>query len=121
MTDTVVTLEDIAVILDGMTHGNSEDVMGFDMGLVLSRAIDTYHPCGTACCIGGWVQYLNPSLRDMGIKEAVLMVSKLSNTAADDLCFSQTSCGVTPQQGAQAIRNALKFGSPRWEDILGKE
>jgi hypothetical protein len=123
MTDTVVTLEEIAVILDGMTHGNSEDVMGFDMVQDLSSAGRSNHPCGTACCIGGWVQHLNPQLRSLSLERSVCDVSSLSYSAAESLCYSGNALqqSVTPQQGAQAIRNALEFDDPKWNEVLGLE
>jgi hypothetical protein len=121
MTDTVVTLEEIAVILDSMTHNNPKDVMGFDMGFVLSQSFDTDHPCDTACCIGGWVQHLNPELGGMGVAQAVCEVSSLSYGTAYDLCFGETSWLVTPQQGAQAIRNAIEFDDPKWNEVFGLE
>lgn len=33
--------------------------MGFDMNRELRHSSVSSHPCGTACCIGGWVQFLN--------------------------------------------------------------
>jgi hypothetical protein len=121
MTDTVVTLEEIAVILDGMTHGNSEDVMGFDMSHDLFGATTSLHPCGTACCIGGWVHHLNPNLKSLSLERGVCAVSSLSYNTAESLCYSGIALhqSVTPQQGAQAIRNAIEFNNPRWNEVLG--
>lgn len=113
------SLEEIADMLDEMDNSSPDLIMGFDMST--DNPGSTTHPCGSACCIGGWVQYLHPQLRDKTLVGAVMAVSNLDNSTAYHLCWDDRALysGTSPQDGAQAIRNAVKFGDPKWDEILG--
>jgi hypothetical protein len=117
----IVTLEEIADMLDGMIHRDPEADVGFDMRRTHGERRSSNHPCGTACCIGGWVQHLNPHTRGQGVAGAVMDVSGMSSATAYKLCYGVMSDNITPQQGAQAIRNALNYNDPRWGDVLTDE
>jgi hypothetical protein len=114
----IVTLRKIADMLHGMQHEDPAADVGFDMSCELLDSEFSKHPCGTACCIGGWVQHLNPHLRDVDMVKAVQDVSMLSRAAAYELCWGRTSRTITPQQGAHAIRNAITYGDPGWAEVL---
>lgn len=110
----------LADLLDGMDNSNPDLRMGFDMSTDLIDPGNTTHPCGSACCIGGWVQYLHPQLQGHSLSNAVLAVSDMSEATANRLCWDgQALYGdATPQDGAQAIRNAIEFDDPKWDEIL---
>jgi hypothetical protein len=111
------TLEQIADMLDKFQPDQTG--LGFDMGEQLpSEGFFDEDGCGTACCIGGWVQFFNPETRRLDLTSAVVAVSPLTEWAARQLCWGELSPEITPKQGAQAIRNALKFQDPKWEEIL---
>jgi len=94
--------------------------------------------CGTACCIAGYVFQqevaFDPQLHvgnHFGIWMDVEAVAGetlgLSPEVAAQLFFIENGKGraytgvwedVTPQEAAQAVRNVIVHGEPRWEEIL---
>lgn len=123
--DPITNILELADILDAMPHLGPDLEVGFDMNFDSSAHYDGGHPCGSACCIGGWVAYLNGEScnEDDCITEHVQSVSDMSREAAHALCWDgrALSSSVTPQQGAEAIRNAVEFDDPMWAEILGLE
>jgi hypothetical protein len=113
----ITTLEELAVILDGMDNNDPALDLGFDMGFC-SPADETLVECGSACCIGGWINSINKT--NMSLEAAVMSISNLLPGASIDLCYNSLAVdsGPTPQQGAKAIRNAIEFGDAKWEEIL---
>jgi hypothetical protein len=113
----ITNLEELAVILDGLDNEDPTLDLGFDMGFC-SPTDETLVECGSACCIGGWINSINKT--DMELSDAVLSISNLKQSAALDLCYNNIAVNFepTPQQGAEAIRNAIKFGDANWEEVL---
>jgi hypothetical protein len=116
----ITTLEELAVILDGMDNKDPNLDLGFDMGFG-SPCDETTVECGSACCIGGWINSINKT--DMSLEAAVMSISSLSFDAALNLCYDSNAVDSdpTPQQGAKAIRNAIEFGDAKWEKVLSNE
>jgi hypothetical protein len=116
------TLEELAVILDGLDNDDPNLELGFDMAFY-KPTDETTHPCGSACCIGGWANLLKKDTfnDNSEIEEVLMSISNLEYKTANNLCFNMNAMdrNPTPQQGAQAIRNAIEFGDPKWEELLG--
>lgn len=69
--------------------------------------------CGSACCIGGWVQRLfKIDLAPCGGKTPAL--DRLFYPHQPGTRLSQ----ITTAQAAVAVRNYLTHGEPRWEEAL---
>jgi hypothetical protein len=116
----ITTLEELAVILDSMDNNDPTLDLGFDMGFC-SPTDETTVECGSACCIGGWINSINKTV--MYLEAAVMSISSLTERTSLDLCFNSfaVDSSPTPQQGAKAIRNAIEFGDARWEEVLSNE
>ena len=112
---------EIAELLDTMPHRGPALEVGFDMEEPWLFRATTKHPCGTAMCIGGWVQKLVPETREMRLSDAVMHVATgMSGRCAHLLCYEGIALfpTTTPQHGAQAIRNALTYDDPKWSEVL---
>jgi hypothetical protein len=116
----ITTLEELAVILDGMDNDDPTLELGFDMGFP-APTDETSVECGSACCIGGWINSINKT--HMDLDSAVMSISNLQRRVAYDLCFNDIAIlgSPTPKQGAKAIRNAIEFGDAKWEEVLPNE
>ena len=123
MTDTPrnVLLE-IAEMFDAMPHEDPSLEIGFDMRRDWGGRYISKHPCGLAMCIGGWVQKIVPETQAFSfVDDAVISVApNMSKECATDLCYNGDAIKVqtTPQQAAQAIRNALTYDDPKWSEVL---
>jgi hypothetical protein len=123
-------LQDVADILTAIQNNGPQQVegldetVGFDMrngfGDRQSSPRQADGECGSACCIGGWVQVLNPELREDNLDGAVAAVSRLTKAQAYHLCFPPVNyySSITPAMGAQAIANCLAGGWPLWKEIV---
>jgi hypothetical protein len=82
-------LEDLEALLRLLHEVQTIDGIGFDMNRDYSGRECTIHPCGTACCIGGWVQTLNPEVRKYAIADAVYSISpkEFDLREATALCY----------------------------------
>lgn len=75
--------------------------------------------CGTACCIGGWAEYLG------NLPRSSLILQRMCVPNLDEL-FDPMAHGpipvgmgeITPAQAAIALRNYLTTGRPNWAEAL---
>lgn len=69
--------------------------------------------CGTACCIGGWAEYLARVEHGAFYGEAA--------NSAESLCYPQrwVMLEASSAHGALAIRNYLTTGDAKWPEVLG--
>lgn len=113
----------------------------FDMGKMIEY--DTDEPptnwCGTTCCIAGYVWQtahtpddIPPGLYlywDTIERQAATLLGLNFNVAhrlfypssSDNIAYPEDWDTITPAQAAQAIRNVMAHGEPRWEEILDFE
>ena len=68
-------LEDLEALLRKLHEVDTINGIGFDMNREYAWRRNTDHPCGSACCIGGWVQACNPETSFREVYEAVLTIS----------------------------------------------
>lgn len=127
--------EDFAYFIESLGI-TTEGGMGFDMNATHMHALNTVHPCGTAMCIGGWCALALPHDERVvtPIEEAAQKLLGLNEDTAYELCWPELENVlshhnpnsdidnfyylVTPVHAAQAIRNALKYDDPMWEDVM---
>jgi hypothetical protein len=123
-------LQDVADVLTDIQNNGPQRVedldetVGFDMSNGFeyrqSELMKGEGECESACCIGGWVQALNPELREEDLIDAVMAVGDLGRDQAYALCFPPIKfySTVTPAMGVQAIANCLAGGWPLWKEIV---
>lgn len=133
-------LQEVADFLKTMDNSSTAE-LGFDMKYANPSSFTT-HPCGTACCIGGWINYVNGTDYDLG--PAVKSLAKkggveINVIQADDLCHMNTVYHryadengyaaadgyildlmptITPQQAARAIEILLETGTCDWDRAM---
>jgi len=115
-------LTDLAEIIRNVpTRSNSK--MSFDMLYDFESSDSTEHSCGSACCIGGWVHYLNEETRSMELENAVQTLQpeisleefeKLCWPDMDDTDIDGEGYYATPEQGARAIEILRDTGKCDW-------
>lgn len=125
-------LTDLADLLRGLSNDKLTDGIGFDMRCSYSDKEQTSLECGTACCIGGWVQHCNPELARIGWLGLIDAVATLlPEVLGDDnsfwgelheLCFPENNnsyaWGATPQQAARVVEILRDTGKCDWDRAM---
>lgn len=128
---TVTTIEELAQFLEALP--DNEDAFadyGFDMGCAGLNE-PTYHPCGTAACIGGWACVCARGVRKWHTTFFDALAT-LANVDADSASFElgvESLCyptidgaySATPAQGASALREWARNGNngyAAWKKVL---
>jgi hypothetical protein len=111
-------LTDLAEFLKGLKNDDPSIDKGFDMQWGYHNKHFTNHPCGTAMCIGGWVQNFNVETRDMSLADAVMTICPEGAKwdEVDELCYPLGASGwnATPQQAARAVEILRDTGFCDW-------
>lgn len=111
-------LTDLAEFLKGLKNDDPTIDKGFDMQWSYNNKHFTDHPCGTAMCIGGWVQNFNVETRRMGFLDAVMTICPEGVTRYEvgELCnpFVAIGWSATPQQAARAVEILRDTGFCDW-------
>lgn len=113
-------LTDLAELLRSINNEDDAE-LGFDMSLVYSERKSTDHPCGSACCIGGWVQACNPETREGSIEDAVQTIApEISLEEIERLCFPDEDEAwiATPEDAARAVEILRDTGKCDWHDAM---
>lgn len=117
-------LTDLAEFLKKFDNSNPRRKLGFDMQWGYSQRHSSGHDCGSACCIGGWVQYHNKGTRKIDVSDAVLSICP-EGTSLDNvynLCYPNDRDGngwdATPQQAARAVEILRDTGECDWDRAL---
>lgn len=115
-------LTDLANVLRDLGKQELHGKMGFDMRYSYENRRISDHPCGSACCIGGWVQHFNPDTRSMGLAHAVqTLAPKLSHCEVERLChptWSSSAWDATPEQAARAVEILRDTGKCDWDEAM---
>lgn len=121
-------LTDLAEFLKTLPANDDVDAeVGFDMTCGFIDRENTDHPCGTASCIGGWVNLCNPETRDEGLVWGVSQLGSdwdeayaLCHPDDDELDDPDASPGwyATPQQAARAVEILRDTGKCDWPRAL---
>jgi len=105
-----------------------------DMGTSCSlesaeEEVEQVEACGTHACIGGWMailernggklpRYITREDEQTAYQVVLREVGDNGLHPLHDLFYDTLNSGVTPAQGAQAIRNFLHTGNPDWDSVL---
>lgn len=81
------------------------------------KEFDMGHWCGTACCIGGYIEKLF-GLPENGRIAVARDVVGLNPVQANQLFFGETSAKATPQQAASVVRHLKDTGKVEWEKFV---
>jgi hypothetical protein len=114
-------LTDLAEFLKSFDNDKPRRKLGFDMQWAYENRDLSQHECGSACCIGGWVQYHNKDTRKRTVEGAVLSISPEGTPweEVNALCYPSTFGGngwnATPQQAARAVEILRDTGKCDWE------
>ena len=114
-------LTELAEFLKKLDNDSPRRKLGFDMTRSYNDRRGSLHPCGSACCIGGWVQYHNKDTRKMDVEGAVLSISPEGTpwVEVDALCYpiglDDDVWNATPQQAARAVEILRDTGKCDWE------
>lgn len=117
-------LKNLTDLAEKLKSIGEDTKIGFDMTQSYKSRHFSNHPCGTACCIGGWVQHCNPDTRSMKLTEAVHTIARGVNfDELDALCFplnKSSAWNATPQQAARAVEILRDTGKCDWERAMAE-
>jgi hypothetical protein len=118
----ITSLTELAEFLRNLPNGPDAEI-GFDMSNSQKARFLTDHPCGSACCIGGWVNLQNGT--DYGVARAVRMIAPdyIEVMEITALCFPSDvpeAWGATPQQAARAVEILEETGQCDWERAMAE-
>ena len=115
-------LTDLANVLRDLGKQELYGEMGFDMRHSYENCHNSDHPCGSACCIGGWVQHHNSNTRSMALAHAVqTLAPKLSYWEVESLCHptrSSNAWDATAEQAARAVEILRDTGKCDWDEAM---
>lgn len=113
-------LNDLIELLEEIDDSQDSD-LGFDMQYEYRHSTSTGHPCGSACCIGGWVQVCNPETRALSIENALKTIAPdYDLETLHQVCYPPSgSFGwcVTSKQAADVLRDLIDNGKVSWESF----
>jgi hypothetical protein len=125
MKPTIKTLPELVQFLRNLPDEGTEfdgEIIGFDMFETASSRQDTAHPCGSACCIGGWAMLLTDQMQADSMVDVLQgMDPLLSSHELFRLCFPRHVTGAyeaTAKQGARALEILIETGTCDWGRAL---
>lgn len=116
-------LTELAEFLKNMDNDSPRRKLGFDMGVSYIDRDGTNHPCGSACCIGGWVQFHNKATRHMWVEDALMTICPDGTLEGEayKLCYPdgiRAAWKATPQQAARAVEILRDTGKCDWDRAM---
>lgn len=99
------------------------DGLAFDMNTEYAhREKSNKTDCGSACCIGGWVQACNPDLREMDMEHALGRLHPyVSQSVFEELCWPDRYEYyelITAENVVDALECIRDTGNFDWDEIL---
>jgi len=122
-------LTELAEFLKALNDNDPDLKDGFDMQWSYCNKDMTDHPCGSAMCIGGWVQSFNEDTRRMILPDAVLTICPEGTLwdEVEELCYpdktnnsEKNAWNATPQQAARAVEILRDTGKCDWDRALSE-
>lgn len=113
-------LNDLIELLGNINNSETSE-MGFDMERYAATANLSCHPCGSACCIGGWVQYTN----GLSVRVTLALMTLDENMTfqeAEDICYPPLAEECTgfdgwsaePRHAIKLLKHYQKTGEVDW-------
>jgi hypothetical protein len=121
------SLTELAEFLKKMKNDRPRRKLGFDMQRSYASGDFSNHPCGSAMCIGGWVQNFNKDTRRLHMVDAVITIcpERIDWDKVEELCYpdktnnsEKNAYSATPQQAARAIEIPLDTGKCNWDRAM---
>lgn len=117
-------LGEYAFVPAGTTNFKVEGLKPFNMH-DWGSSDENQHDCGTAACIGGWLERLVPGTEGLRLcwEHAVALgrERRCENSPLWGLFmatgFKKKLCDITPSEGAKALRRYLETGRGDWEGL----
>ena len=122
-------LTELAEFLKKMRNNRPDRKLGFDMQWTYLGRENTDHQCGSAMCIGGWVQHHNKETRRLGVTDAVMTICPdgTDPNQVEELCYpdntnngEKDAYAATPQQAARAIEILRDTGFCDWDRAMNE-
>jgi len=115
-------LKNLTDLAEKLKSIGDDTEIGLDMYHGYASRHASNNPCGSACCIGGWVQLCNPDTRAMHLVSAVQTIAPdLDFDELDALCFpmeNSPAWKATPQQAARAVEILRDTGKCDWDEAM---
>lgn len=116
-------LKNLTDLAERLKSIGEDTKIGFDMLHGYASRDASGHPCGSACCIGGWVQHCNPDTRDLTLIEAVETITPwdIESEEVEDLCYPvdvSSAWKASPQQAARAVEILRDTGRCDWDRAM---
>lgn len=112
-----------AARFDAMDNDNvPEGGMGFDMKFFHGFAEVSAHPCGSACCIAGWVAVWGQACGEYHEEDALVHtwgLPRITACCAANPEVKSPAWTATPQQAASLIRHLVATGEVDWPRAMG--
>ena len=117
-------LKNLTDLAERLKSIDKDASVGFDMHHGYASRHGSNHPCGSACCIGGWVQLCNPKTQNMKLAQAVQTIAPDMNYwELDSLCYPMCESDAwraTPQQAARAVEILRDTGKCNWDRAMAE-
>jgi hypothetical protein len=122
-------LTELAEFLKKMGNYHPRRKVGFDMQWAYHNKDLSDHPCGSAMCIGGWVQNFNKKTRRLGVTDAVMTICPegTDRKEVEELCYpdktnnhENNAYRANPQQAARAVEILRDTGRTDWERAMSE-
>ena len=97
---------------------SKDSQFAFDMKVFYDRKHATKHPCGTAACIQGWAQYIDPdheawdSSLASGVRFAIW--AGIEKWQAEIICVPDVILLVKQHHAVEMLRNFVETGEVVW-------
>lgn len=115
------SLDDLIDIFKLLKEQNTLHGIGFDMDHEYEFREDTLKECGSACCIGGWVQACNPETRVMSISQALKTLAPHAHSIeVYDVCWPNNTKAyrnATPEDAIQVLEALRDTGKCIWDEF----
>ena len=120
-------LTDLAELLRSLDD-TPDTLLGFDMEYEYVNRNSSPHACGSACCIGGWVQACNPETRAIELEDAVMSLvsgdSDITLAQVYKVCFpiqEEEAWDATAKQAARAVEILRDTGKCDWLRAMAED
>ena len=119
------SLDDLIEIFKMLKEEPTLHGIGFDMDSEFEHREKTSKECGSACCIGGWVQACNPETRNLSISKALQTIAPYAHSSeVYDVCWPDNTKAyknATPEDAIRVLEALRDTGKSIWNEIEFEE
>lgn len=114
-------LDDLINLFKTLQEQETISGIGFDMDREYITKDSTHKECGSACCIGGWVQACNPETRRLSIEEALHTIAPhIDKTQTNLVCWPRETSifkNAKTEHAIQVLEALRDTGECIWDRI----